>query len=262
MEQLLERLTNILQWKRRSYPVTIQGHITNPDGTYIHQLKELFNLEDVGKYLVWLQSFTGWSNFPNLVAGVNHKLYYSPDNGSTIKTIEFPTSLQSCYTYNDYLQSKLQTNGEYDEEDQAPFEVSADLTTQRIILNVKNENFVVYFNLPQTWRNRLGFDSKQYAYGVHIAENRANIMDTLNIFIEADIAWGWNRKRELTNTIYALVNEKPAGEMIVVKPNPPIKVSLSSTYIDRITLKFITEDGEPITFQDEEFLCNIIMEKV
>ena len=133
---------------------------------------------------------------------MNHKLYYSPDKGSTIKTIEYPTSLESCYAYNNYLQSTLQANGKYgDEEDKAPLEVSADLTTQRIVLNVQNEKFMVYFNLPQTWRNRLGFDAKQYGCGLHIAEKRANVMETLNILIEADLAWGWNRNGEPTNTM-------------------------------------------------------------
>lgn len=261
MEDLVEKLTNTLNVARGSWPITIQGSIENKDGTFTYNLTDPLTFDAKAQHVVYLSSFTGWSNFPNVVKGQNNKFVFSNPRAE-VKTIVFGTSLHSVDSYNRYIHQQLKVLGEVQQDATVyPITLSADVATQRVSLSVK-KGYKIYFDSDTTWRDRLGFESREYGEGEHEAPKRADIVKTLNIFIEADICYGWSRKGNKTNTIYAIVNNEPAGNMLIEKPNPPIKVVLNKNNINSVNLKFLSDDGEPITFQGEEFILTLIIERL
>lgn len=268
MEELIERLNNTLAAKKASWPITIKGSITNEDGSFVYTLKDPLQFDDDGTYLVWLWNFTSWSNFPNVVAAPaeqqNNKFYYSSNAQTSEKEITLPTSLHDVDSYNAFIHRKMETVGDTvgsGAEKVYPANISYDLPTQRIVLTVKR-GCKVHFDKDKTWRHRLGFQSKVYGEGRHVAENRADIVETLNIFIETDICYGWSYDGFKTNILYAIVNSQPAGHILVERPNPPIKVQLNKSYINSIRLRFFSDDNKPVTFQGEEFVLNLVIERL
>ena len=149
-----------------------------------------------------------------------------------------------------------------DSKNPCPIRLSYDLPTQRIVLTLER-GFKVHFEKENTWRWRLGFEARLYeGNGAHIAENRADIVETLNIFIESDICYGWSYGGYKTNILYAIVNSQPAGTMLIERPNPPVKVPLNSRKISSIRLRFFTDDDTPVDFNGEEFVLNIVIERM
>lgn len=270
MEDLIKKLDNTLATKKGSWPITIKGNITNADGSFEYILQDPLQFDNDATYLVWLWNFTGWSNFPNVLAEgpqQNNMFYYSIPADSKIKVISIPTSLHGVGTYNDFLHRKLLTTGHILPADKAggppsyPISLTYDLPTQRIVLIVK-EGYKVHFEKEKTWRQRLGFNAREYGKGEHTAENRADILETLNIFISADICSGWSYKGSSRNILYAMVNCQPAGTMLVERPNPPVRVLLNKKEFSSITLRFFTDDEKPVTFQGEEFILNLVIERL
>lgn len=271
MEGVIERLNNTLAAKKSSVPITIKGNITNADGSFVYTLRDPLQFDDDGTYLVWLWNFTSWSNFPNVVADgphQNNKFFYSTPTGA-VREISLPTSLHDVNSYNAFLHRKMAatgdaTSGSTDKVGgplNYPILLAYDLPSQRIVLTVKR-GYKVHFERQKTWRQRLGFNAQIYAEGEHIAENRADIVDTLNIFIETDICYGWSYDGYKTNILYAIVNSQPAGTILVERPNPPVKVLLNKRNISSIRLRFFSDDDKPVTFQGEEFVLNLVIERL
>ena len=101
-----------------------------------------------------------------------------------------------------------------------------------------------------------------YKEGVHLAPNMADVVKSLNILVRTNLSHGWRFKGKRTNILFNIINNVPPGQMITVSPNPVKRVVLTNKNIEEIVLQFETEDGLPVDFRGEEFVLNLVIERM
>lgn len=278
MEAVTEKLLNVVSHSKESIPITITGRITNKDGTFTERLEQPIQLDESANYHVYLNDFTGWSNVPN-VNETNKMFYYTfkkadeSEPVTPVTPIEFPISTQSVDTYNAFLENVFlkrvhwtrHTSASFDTPDGEvrkvfPVKFSYDLTVMRVIMHIA-KNCSVEFK-DDTWHSELGFEKKVYKAGIHLAPNMADIVKSLNILIKTNLSTDWIFKGKRTNILYNIINNIPAGMLIAERPNPVKRIVLNNKNFHQIELKFETEDAIPVSFNGEEFVMTVIIERM
>ena len=280
MEAVVEKLQNTLSHARQSIPITITGRITNDDGTFVEQLEEPIKLDESANYHVYLNDFTSWSNIPNVTES-NRNFYYTVPGKTGEQKITFPISTHSVDTYNDFLYSCFRKFKHLIEDPAStieekkwisPVKFTSDLSVMRVVMHVYVGCSVTFKD--DTWFKELGFEKKTYegmkknrdgvviSEGIYMAPHMADIVRSLNILIRTNLSLDWRFKGKRTNILYNIINNVPAGMILSEKPNPVKRVELRNKNISEIILTFDTEDGLRLSFNGEEFVMTIVIERM
>ncbi len=153
-----------------------------------------------------------------LFNNTNNTLYYSPDNGNTVKTINITNGNYSGSTLATELQSKLGS-------DVVSVEYSA--TTERIKINTNNNNFIILSSRSgnNNLNNVLGFTSNDTkANSNYIESNYAiNLKGENYIIMTLENAITNISNNQYINKSFAIIRDNTHIQEIIKKTfNPPL----------------------------------------
>lgn len=210
-----------------------------------------------------VEEATVWWTVPNIITGVNDKLYITGPNTSDVTTAYTVTIPQGLYDLSGLSQAVLR-----DLENQgakispsALITLAADEPTQKVEIIFNYAVVEIDFTQADTPREIIGFDSAIYgpyagAPETVLAPNVANF-NTVNYFlIKSDLTTKGIRFNNSHNqTISQVLIDVSPGSQIVSKPFNPPRVSAQELAGSRKSLmKFwLTDDSENLVDTNGEY---------
>ena len=144
--------------KKYVVPLFISG--TTTTGTISIDIKPEIQLNQNATHIIYLKSFTTWSNIPNVVTGKNDNFTYTNNNNQT-KTIIIPQGTYEIDQINQYIQAQMQTNGDYNNTTSPPsyyITIQINDPTYQVVVTTSN-SYKVDFTPSNSVGNLLGFPS-------------------------------------------------------------------------------------------------------
>lgn len=174
-----------------------------------------------------------WWVVPNIITGVNDKLYITgPDNSDVIQNFVI-TLPKGLYNLADLEQAVVRLLDDQDAKNIAGSLISfeADDATQKIIMKVNYTNTSVDFTQSDTFRDILGFNSGVYGPYLVItnvyAQNVANFNTVNHFLINSDlVSKGIQFNNRLSQVIAKVQINVPPGEQILYAPYNPTKIGM------------------------------------
>ena len=205
------------------------------------------SLELEGPYEIALHSVETCYSFPN-IDETNNKVRVSVDEGATWYEIHFAVG---CYEHKD-INTELQRlivekcSGNKDDIILKP-----NRNTFQTIMTI-SENAQVDFDIANSIRTVLGFDSKIYTSGRHLSEHTVNIMRVNSIFVHTDVIGSAYVNGSQTPVIYSFFPDTPPGGKIIVQPSVLIYLPISISVISRLTSWMTDQDNRELNLRGEE----------
>ena len=138
-------------------------------------------------------------SFPN-IAESNNAVKISIN--SKWYDIKIPTGCYDIDSINTVLQKQLLLLGEQTKAEQYVI-LSANKNTLNCVLEIKEKNVVVDFDIDNSVRTVLGFDAKKYSnVGSYESENIVNILNVNSILVHCDIIEGSRVNGKVAPVIY------------------------------------------------------------
>jgi hypothetical protein len=245
-EGLLDILSN-----KENISIEFNG-TCNDAGLMSMRLINRVNLKQNVTYKVALVSLETGSFIPN-VDSTNNKFYYSSDGGTTTEEITIPESALNIsdsdatkITYYSIIKEKIKEKNHNPDN----IVIQVNTTTGKTHITLKN-NYRVYFTRPNTWRECLGFNSRDLiTNGVHESDNTANVFITQKIYVGCNLCSGSICAGNVPsrNILFSFANSKRFGVPLIIAPNPLRPRQLTLKTFDKLDLYFFSDDGKPITF--------------
>ena len=151
----IEKLNNMLSTKEtKAYSIT--GRITTADGSFVCKMDNTQQFKEGVNHYVYLRSFTGWSNFPNL-SDNNNKFYYNKQVFGKWFSNEITVPYGACNVidYSTFINKELEKRGDPGE----PIKLSVQKNSAKCTLHIK-KGYDVDFKREGTWVKTLGFERK------------------------------------------------------------------------------------------------------
>lgn len=173
-----------------------------------------------------------WYSTPNIITGVNDKLYIDgPDKFDVTQTyvITIPQGLYDLSSLNDAIQDQLQNAGaKYD--DYPLIDLSANTAEQKVIITLNYIAVIVDFTQSDTFRDILGFNSQilttiSVPYNI-IADNVARLNQIEYFLIQSDLTNNGIRiNNRYSGNIARVVIDSPPGSLLVYEPRKPLEIN-------------------------------------
>ena len=138
--------------------------------------------EGACSYEMALIKLETYYSFPNIKLG-NNSIAVSFDNGKEWKVIKIPIGCYEVKAINQVIQRLVVENG--GKADQ--INISPNVNTLKCVLDIKDKNYQVNFNIDNSLRTVLGFNAEIYKIGHHEGEQIVNIMNVNSILVNCDI---------------------------------------------------------------------------
>ena len=212
---------------------------------------------------VEVEQSTVWWVIPNIITGINDKLFITCPNTADVLTNYTVTITQGLYDLNSLntsIQRELETQGaKIDPEPVVSF--SPDSATQRVSMRFAYVSTSVDFSQPQTFRIILGFDPIIYqnllvAPFSILAPNIAAFNQVNYFLIHSDLCnRGIRFNGTYNQTLSQVLIDVPPGSQIVYAPfNPAVVNCQELAGIKRTRLKFwLTDDKDRLVNTNTEF---------
>ena len=243
MEEYMKKLVEHSEPKP-SYHIIVTGGSS--------KLKTIYNPpltfpEGACSYEMALIKLETYYSFPN-VKSTNNALRVSLDDGKTWKLIEIPVGCYEITDINKELQRLITSVG--GKSDRITF--SPNLNTLRCMLDIKDENYRVDFNVKNSIRKVLGFDAKIYSKGRHEGEQLVNILDVNSILVNCDVIGASRVNGKEAPVIHNFFPNVGPGEKIVETPKNLIYVPIMLNVISQMTVWVTDQSGKELDLQGEE----------
>ena len=224
LEKSLEKYGNILA-KKDIETIEIIGSCDN-QGILEMKIYDKIELNPNVSHKISLVSLDATSFFPNLTE-LNNKFYYN--NGTANKEITLHTGGYNITDYNTSIKEGIKSNG--DNPDYITIELNTGTGRSKVILS---NNYKVYFNKNNTWRDVLGFPAADLTTnGVHTSTKIVDVQPTQKIHINCNLCSGTILNGKVSNVLYSFSNNKKFGSSLTIRPNPLIPRKLLNTNIDK-----------------------------
>ena len=242
----------------------IEGVITTgstKSGTFTQYFQTPIKLNPNAAHKIYLQSFSGWSNIPNIKTGINDNFTYINGTGN-VRSMTIPEGsyqLSDIYTY---IQGQMFNNGDFiNTTNPVSYSInfSTFLPTQQVQILLSN-NFQVDLRPNNSVGSLLGFN-KVLLTTSQSSTNLVNVLPTQSINIKCDIANGFIINGKISNILYSFNNSIPRGYMINIVPNPIVPCLCNMKLINSITISFTDENDNLINFNGEQFIVRLVIEQ-
>ena len=260
VDQATLDMSNILK-RKEIYGVIITG--TTTTGSFTQRLDIPISLNKLATHKVYLQSFSAWSNIPNIKKDVNDNFTYINNAGIT-KSVTIP---QGAYQLSDiytYIQNAMLNNGDHNSgTSPATYYINfaTILPTQQVQITLSN-NYQIDFTPANSIAKLIGFDNDLINGNTSFySTNLVNILTSQSINIICNIANGLLFNGKSSNILYSFNNSIPRGTMINLQPNPVVPCICNKKLIDTVTISFNDENGTSINFNNEQFIVRLIIEQ-
>ena len=217
---------------------------------------------------VSVQEATVWWTVPNIITGVNDKMYITgPDTLDVIQnyTITIPQGLYDLSGLNEAIARELEQAGAKIDPDPL-ISLSPDEATSKVQMRFNYATVSVDFTPNNTPRLILGFDAQVYTPipdNPVLAPNTA-LFNTVNYFLlHSDlVSRGIRFNSNYNQTIAQILIDVSPGSQIVSKPFNPPKVNANELNgTTRTVLRFWLTDDEnrPVNTNGEFYSARIVL---
>jgi 5'(3')-deoxyribonucleotidase len=254
-------MLNIMR-KKEIYGLIFSG--TTTTGYYTQNVSPPIIMNEVATHRIYLQSFSGWENINNVNTGVNDLFRYV-NNSGTVRDIIIPAGAYQLTDLYSYIQAQMQANGDYNSSTSTPtyyINFNTFVPTQQIQITLSN-NYQVDFRPSTSISSILGFDNILLNGNSTFSSTKTvNILSTLSININCNIANGFRVNGNQSNVLYSFNNTTPRGSIIDISPNPIVPCICNTKTISSVTIWFNDESGNLINFKGEKFVVRIVIEQM
>lgn len=240
------------------------------DGEGIHLPKDAINVN------VAVEEATVWWTIPNIITGVNDLIRITGENdqgGTGTFNIILPQGLYDLSGLNQAIITGLENAGALTVDGNGNsislISLEADDATQKVRIRFNTAQAAIYFNIGQTPREILGFESNQYgpfpgSYPTSVlAENTAAFNQVNYFLLHSDLVnKGIRFNNSFNQTIAQILIDVAPGSQIISKPFNPAKCNGQELAGSRRTnLRFwITDDKQrPVNTNGEYFTARIVI---
>ena len=252
--------------RKEVIPLFISG--TTSNGTLSIDLVPPIQLNANATHIIYVKSFTTWSNIPNVITGKNDNFTYTNNSGVT-KTIIIPQGTYEIDQINQYIQAQMQNNGDYNSSTTpVSYYVTISLNdpTYQVVITTSN-SYKVDFTPASSIGSLLGFPNIQInpsgsATSATGSTKIINILPVQAINIICNIASGARLNGVPENLLYSFGFDVALGSLISEKPNPIMPVLCNSKTISTISLQFKDQNKNPVTFGGELITVLIVIEQL
>ena len=205
-------------------------------------------------YSLSLIKFAAINNITN-VNETNNKFNYKV--GNTKKRLTIPKGFYDIKQYNDEVKRQIKLRSDN------PDNIDISINEATGFVNIKLlENYSVFFNEDNTFRDSLGFNSEEIkGNDIHVANRMCNLLPTQSIFIHINIVRGNkiisqlnNNLCQNSNIIFDFPFNYRYGAPITFTLSPKLtesEIDLSSNKIRDISISFTDDNGKPVIFGDD-----------
>ena len=203
-----------------------------------------------------------WNSVPNIISGVNNKLYITGLSSSDVLTPYIITIPQGLYDLNDLNEAIIREleNAGAKSSPSPLISLSADDATQKVELKFHYISTLVDFTQPDTPRDILGFDAGVYTVltvpQTILAQNVASF-NTVNYFLlHSDITTkGLRFNNNYNQTIAQVLIDVRPGSLINYQPFNPPKITCPELIgTNRKNLRFwLTDDKNRLVNTNSEY---------
>lgn len=207
-----------------------------------------------------------WWNIPNIITGVNDKMYITGPNINgdvVLMNLIIPQGLYDLDTLNQTILTALNGAG----ASEHLIELIANDAAQTVEIKYNYDNVSIDFNKPQTLREMVGFNAEVYgpytAEHIETSPNVARFNQVNSFLIHSDLT---NKGIRFNNTYNQVLSQilidKAPGKQIVSKPYHPAKIraqELAGT--SRQSLRFWLTDSENrrVNTNGEYWSCRLVI---
>lgn len=212
-----------------------------------------------------------WYSWSNIAAKFNNQSFvYSPDAGSSWKTITIPEGNWGVEAINTYVQSQMKINGDYGVtggNDEFYITIGADYSQIRATVTIAN-SYQLDFTVGKL-NELLGFNSQVFdADGLYTATNRPNIENNVsNILIHCSIVGSSPFAGSYTNgspsdVIYSFNPTGDPGSLMTIIPNPQVWLPVMYPCINSITMYLTDQNGNILDLRGENTTYRLILRRI
>ena len=208
-------------------------------------------------YKAGLTLFSIYNSLRN-INGENNMFYYNKEK------IQFTFGAYEIKEINNVIASHFKSDLE-----NSPIIFEPQISLNKVKMIIKKGNSVD-FTKEKTFRKLLGFESKVYKEGKHIAENIANIQNDINsINVKCNFIQG-NYYKNLKNTtakqeniIFCMPSFTVGfGQKIIQQPYIPIYFPVNTYKIQHVILDIVDGNGKKLDFGNEEAFIQIHIKQI
>ena len=217
------------------------------------------NLDSKKKYYLRCLNANIVYCMPNVISGVNNKLYYyinGANVGASFRTITFDAGLYSLLDINRTI--SYFTTDPNNGDNSKLIQFSADSATSKIYVTFDQPNTCISVFFPDSITSMLGFDlsqgdsSKAFTIGNNPvktsikSKNQAQLNSLQNILIKCDIVSGSYQNSQLSNIIACVTPDVASYSTIIYSPYHPLRLPIDVDTIESMTLTLIDQDGKEV----------------
>lgn len=202
-------------------------------------------LEDNVDYGIGLTNFETYHSFPNVIEGVNNKMFLGPVE------IELPTGAYELEDIEEFIKKRI-----------APmnFKLKGNRNTLKCHLEC---DYAVLFTRKGTLAPLLGFHNIDLDPGrEHISANPVNIMTVNAVCIDCNIATGSYDNGIPGHLIYHFYPLVPVGAKIVESPDTLIYLPITVKEIRSLIVKIVDQDGQLLNLRGETVTVGLHLKAV
>ena len=221
---------------------------------------------------VTVEESTVWWTVPNIITGVNDKLYVYGDDNQLVPvpqlfTLTIPQGLYDLNGINTAILTQLEQQGA--RTNPSPLiNLIADNNTQKVIIRFNYTNVYVDFSQPNTFKDILGFEANIYGpfavVPTNVLADNVAAFNTINYFlISSDLV---NKGLRFNNTYAGIITQvlitASPGSQIVSTPFNPSRIQSEELIgAKRTNIRFnLTDDRlRPVNTNGEYFSCRIVI---
>ena len=247
------------------------SNISADGSSFTIQLEDGFSIpQEAMNCTLEVQEATVWWTVPNIISGVNDKLYIvAPDVGNvlTAYVITLSQGLYDQPALNGAVQRELESQGAKIDPEPV-ISINADDATQKIIIRFAFVGTQVDFTQADTFRVILGFPSvvvgpNAVAPQNYLAASVAQFNQINYFLIHSDlISRGIRFNNTYNQTISQVLIDVSPGSQITSRPFNPAKVDANEMVGQRRTrLRFwLTDDQDrQVNTNGEIFSCRVVI---
>ena len=236
----------------------------NDSGSYFEvNLEQGIKIPSRAKYC-WLevQSAEIWNTSPNILTGVNDKLYYEDAMG--VFTMTIPQGLYSIDLLNSEINRQIIESGRAENS----MVIYGNFATQKTFIQFLNIGTSIDFTPSDTFRDILGFNSQ--IIGPSVSADEIFDSDNVAAFNTIDyyiihcniVSYGIRINNKFTQAIAQVLIDKPAGSQILHEPNNPPAIEASNlpgNYIRNLKVWLTDQDNNLVNTASEDWAVRLVV---
>ena len=237
-----------------------QHKVISPKGNQVTvNFNPKINLESKKKYQLRCLNANIVYCMPNVISGVNNKLYYSiggETNLANAKVITFDAGLYGLRDINKTISyfTADASNG----NNSKLIQFYADSATSKIYVTFDQASISIFLSPSDSIMKMLGFDVSQgnpllnglignYAVKASLkSKNQAQLNSLQNILVKCDIVSGSYQNSQLSNIIACVTPDVASYSTIIFSPYHPLRSPVNVDSIESMTITLVDQDGKEI----------------